>query len=84
MISTSTSFVSELHAEALVHAAEVLLALGHADARRAVDGRAVHTRRRCPSAQTCYACSTCVEISASLPSSRAEGRPKFDFHTDES
>lgn len=35
----------ELLAEALVHAAEVLLALGHADARRAVDRGPVHVRR---------------------------------------
>ena len=36
----------ELLAEALVHAAEVLLALGHADARRRVDRGPVHVRRR--------------------------------------
>jgi hypothetical protein len=35
----------ELLAEALVHAAEVLLALGHADARRAVDRGPVYVRR---------------------------------------
>ena len=71
----------ELLAEALVHAAEVLLALGHADARRRVDRRAVHVRRGDARRR---ADGDLLRVSVWKLISEFMFVPKFDFHTDES